>query len=72
MAAFRYLVNDVPASIDFYTLHLGFKLVEQFGPAMAILSRDDMTLWLAGPLSSAAKPMLDGRKPVPGGGIESC
>jgi len=67
MAAFRYLVNDVPASIEFYTSHLGFKLVEQYGPAMAILAHDDVTLWLAGPMSSAAKPMPDGQKPSPGG-----
>src|SRR6476661_7871223 len=67
MAAFRYLVNDVPVSIEFYTSHLGFKIVEQYGPAMAIMSRDDVTLWLAGPISSAAKAMPDGRKPAPGG-----
>jgi catechol 2,3-dioxygenase-like lactoylglutathione lyase family enzyme len=67
MAAFRYLVNDVPASIEFYTSHLGFNVVEQYGPAMAILSRDDVTFWLAGSMSSAAKPIPDGRKPAPGG-----
>jgi len=67
MAAFRYLVNDVPASVEFYTSHLGFKLIEQYGPAMAILSRDDLTLWLGGPMSSAARPMPDGRRPAPGG-----
>jgi len=67
MAAFRYLVNDVPAAVEFYTTHLDFKLIEQYGPAMAILSRDDVTLWLAGPMSSAAKHMPDGQKPAPGG-----
>lgn len=67
MAAVRYLVQDVPAAIAFYTEHLGFTLRQQFGPAMAILARDDLTLWLAGPLASAAKPMPDGRQPVPGG-----
>src|SRR2546430_1317307 len=67
MAAFRYLVADVSASVTFYTSHLGFKVVEQYGPAMAILSRDDVTLWLAGPASSAARPMPDGGKPQPGG-----
>jgi catechol 2,3-dioxygenase-like lactoylglutathione lyase family enzyme len=67
VAAFRYLVHDVPVSVTFYTSHLGFKLVEQYGPAMAILSRDDVTLWLAGPASSAARPMPDGGKPQPGG-----
>ena len=67
MASVRYLVKDVKASIDFYTEHLGFTLEQQFGPAMAIVSRDDLTLWLAGPASSAAKPMPDGRAPAPGG-----
>ena len=67
MAAVRYLVQDVPAAIAFYTEHLGFTLRQQFGPAMAILARDDLTLWLAGPMASAAKPMPDGRQPVPGG-----
>ena len=67
MAAVRYLVQDVQAAIAFYTEHLGFTLQQQFGPAMAILARDDLTLWLAGPMASAAKPMPDGRQPVPGG-----
>ncbi|NKJ05560.1 putative enzyme related to lactoylglutathione lyase [Rhizobium sp. SG741] len=34
---------------------------------MAILTRDDLTLWLAGPMASASRPMPDGRKPEPGG-----
>jgi predicted enzyme related to lactoylglutathione lyase len=34
---------------------------------MAIIERGDLTLWLAGPPSSAARPMPDGRKPAPGG-----
>ena len=67
MAGIRYLVNDVQASIDFYTKRLGFTLEQQFGPAMAIVNRGDTTLWLAGPLSSAAKPMPDGSKPASGG-----
>jgi predicted enzyme related to lactoylglutathione lyase len=66
MAAVRYLVSDVGQAILFYT-RLGFALRQQFGPAMAILERDDLTLWLAGPRASAAKPMPDGRVPEPGG-----
>jgi catechol 2,3-dioxygenase-like lactoylglutathione lyase family enzyme len=62
----RYLVHDVAAAIAFYK-HLGFTLRQQFGPAMAIMARDDLTLWLAGPRASAAKPMPDGRVPEPGG-----
>ena len=67
MATFRYLVSDVDLSIAFYTKHLGFALKQQFGPAMAILTRGDLTLWLAGPMASAARPMPDGRTPEPGG-----
>lgn len=67
MATIRYLVNDVERSIAFYTRHLGFKLEQQMNPAFAKVSRDDLTLWLAGPRSSAARPMPDGRRPEPGG-----
>ena len=67
MASFRYLVHDVDAAVAFYTRFLGFTLRQQFGPAMAILARDDFSLWLAGPSASAAKAMPDGRKPEPGG-----
>jgi len=67
MATIRYLVHDVERSIVFYTRHLGFKLDQQMGPAFAKVSRDDLTLWLAGPQSSAARPMPDGRRPEPGG-----
>jgi catechol 2,3-dioxygenase-like lactoylglutathione lyase family enzyme len=67
MAAFRYLVHDLDAAVAFYTQSLGFHVEKQFGPAMAILVRDDFSLWLAGPPASASKPMPDGRKPEPGG-----
>lgn len=67
MATVRYMVRDVETSIAFYTHHLGFALKQQFGPNMAILSRDGLTLWLAGPNASAARPMPDGRIPEAGG-----
>ena len=67
MAVFRYLVGDVDAAIAFYTGNLGFTLEQQMGPAFAIVSRDDLSLWLSGPQSSAARPMPDGREPQPGG-----
>jgi len=54
MAAVRYLVRNVDQAIAFYT-RLGFALRQQFGPAMAIMARDDLTLWLAGPRASAAE-----------------
>ena len=67
MASIRYLVKDVDRSIAFYTGQLGFKLVQQAGPAFASVFRDDLTLWLSGPQSSGARPMPDGRRPEPGG-----
>lgn len=67
MASVRYLVHDVDAAIAFYRDRLGFTLEQQFGPAMAIVRRDDLTLWLAGLMASAVKPVPDGRKPEPGG-----
>lgn len=67
MAAVRYLVRDVDQAVAFYTGSLGFSLQQQFGPAMAIVTSGDLTLWLAGPTASASKPMPDGRQPEPGG-----
>lgn len=67
MAQVRYLVRDVEQAIRFFVELLGFELRQQFGPAMAILARDDLTLWVAGPQASAARPMPDGRQPEPGG-----
>lgn len=67
IATFRYIVHDVEASLQFYTRQLGFELVKQFGGAMAIVRRGDLTLWLAGPQASASRPMPDGRQPAPGG-----
>ena len=67
MATIRYLVNDVERSLAFYTQVLGFKLEQQMGAAFAKVSMGDLTLWLAGPQSSAARPMPDGRRPEPGG-----
>lgn len=67
MASIRYIVNSVEDAIAFYRDRLGFDLKQQFGHAMAILSRGDLTLWLAGPAASASRPMPDGREPEPGG-----
>jgi len=66
-AAVRYLVADVDRAVAFYVEHLGFELVEQMGPAFAHVRRGDLTVWLSGPASSAARPMPDGRQPVAGG-----
>ena len=67
MATIRYLVNDVETSIEFYIKHFGFELSQQMGPAFAIISKDDLNIWLSGPQSSAARPMPDGRQPEAGG-----
>ncbi len=67
MATVRYLVTNVDRSVAFYVELLGFEVAEQMGVAFARVRRDDLTLWLAGPQSSAARPMPDGRQPEPGG-----
>lgn len=67
MASVRYFVTDVDEAARFYVDRLGFALKQQFGPAMAILERGDLTLWLAGPGASASRAMPDGHKPIPGG-----
>jgi catechol 2,3-dioxygenase-like lactoylglutathione lyase family enzyme len=67
MATMRYLVHDVGVASDFYVGSLGFEEIERFGPAIAIVRRGDLDLWLAGPSSSAARAMPDGRVPEPGG-----
>ena len=67
MATVRYIVRDVAAASEFYVGRLGFELVQAYGPAMAIVRRGDLSLWLAGPPASASRPMPDGRKPQPGG-----
>ena len=67
MATVRYLVRDVERAETFYVERLGFDVEQEMLPAFARLRRDDLTLWLAGPTSSAARPMPDGAQPVPGG-----
>ena len=66
-ATVRYLVGDVERATAFYRDMLGFEVVEQMGAAFARVRRDDLTLWLAGPTSSAARPMPDDTQPAPGG-----
>ena len=67
MATVRYLVRDVERAAEFYVEQLGFVVEQEMLPAFARIRRDDLTLWLAGPKSSAARPMPDGRQPEPGG-----
>ena len=63
----RYLVDDVEASIAFYTTNLGFTVLSNMAPAFADVVRGNLRLLLSGPKSSAARPMPDGRQPEPGG-----
>jgi catechol 2,3-dioxygenase-like lactoylglutathione lyase family enzyme len=63
----RYIVDDVEASVAFYTGHLGFTLLSKAAPAFADVVRGDLRLLLSGATSSAGRPMPDGRRPVPGG-----
>lgn len=63
----RYMISDVQAAVDFYTKHLGFTVQMNAVPAFASVKRGALLLLLAGPLSSAGRPMPDGRVPGPGG-----
>jgi catechol 2,3-dioxygenase-like lactoylglutathione lyase family enzyme len=63
----RYMVDDVQAAVDFYTTHFGFSVNTAALPAFADVTRGNLRLLLAGPRSSAGRPMPDGRKPEPGG-----
>jgi catechol 2,3-dioxygenase-like lactoylglutathione lyase family enzyme len=67
MATVRYLVSDVPRAVAFYVDRLGFAVEQEMLPAFARVRRGDLSLWLAGPSASAARPMPDGRRPEPGG-----
>src|SRR5918992_1172684 len=67
LVSVRYMVDDVQAAIDFYTRHFGFALRHSALPAFADVIRGKLRLLLAGPESSAGRPMPDGRKPGPGG-----
>jgi len=63
----RYMVDDVDEAIDFYTGRFGFELRQNASPAFAEVIRGRLRLLLAGPKSSAGRPMPDGRTPEPGG-----
>jgi catechol 2,3-dioxygenase-like lactoylglutathione lyase family enzyme len=63
----RYMVDDVDESLAFYTKLLGFEPLTSAAPAFADVKRGNLRLLLAGPTSSAGRPMTDGAKPEPGG-----
>jgi catechol 2,3-dioxygenase-like lactoylglutathione lyase family enzyme len=63
----RYMVDDVDEAIAFYTKFLDFEILTSAAPAFADVKRGNLRLLLAGPASSAGRPMADGTKPGPGG-----
>jgi predicted enzyme related to lactoylglutathione lyase len=67
MVHVRYMVDDVQASVDFYTRMFDFEVQMNAAPAFASVVRGNLRLLLAGPESSAGRPMSDGEQPRPGG-----
>jgi catechol 2,3-dioxygenase-like lactoylglutathione lyase family enzyme len=63
----RYMIDDVPAAVTFYTTLLGFTLEQDASPAFAAVARDGVRLLLSGEGSSGKRPLADGRHQVPGG-----
>lgn len=65
----RYISDDVPAAIDFYTSQLGFTVELNPAPGFAILARGALRLALSAPggRGGGGQPMPDGRLPEPGG-----
>ena len=65
----RYVVDDVAATVAFYTTKLGFKVDLQSPPYFAALSRGGIQLLISPTkgIGGASQPMPDGRRPVPGG-----
>ena len=65
----RYIVNDVEATVAFYTNKLQFQATAQSGPYFAIVARDHLQIVLSPPKGpgGGSQPMPDGRRPEPGG-----
>jgi catechol 2,3-dioxygenase-like lactoylglutathione lyase family enzyme len=59
LASVRYVVDNVPAAVDFYTTHLGFTLRASAGAAFADVVRGPLRLLLSGPASSGARATPD-------------
>jgi catechol 2,3-dioxygenase-like lactoylglutathione lyase family enzyme len=66
MVSVRYMVDDVPEAVAFYTKLLDFEVLNSF-PPFADVARGNLRLLLSGPNSSAGRAMPDGAKPGPGG-----
>ena len=63
----RYMIDDVPAAMRFYTTLLGFTVERDASPAFASVVRDGVRLLLSGDGSSGKRPLPDGRQQGPGG-----
>ncbi len=63
----RYMIDDVPAAIRFYTTLLGFTVEFDASPAFASVVRDGVRLLLSGDGSSGKRPLADGQSQEPGG-----
>ena len=67
MVSIRYIIDDVPAAVRFYTTLLGFTVEHDASPAFASVARDGVRLLLSGEGSSGKRPLPDGRMQSPGG-----
>jgi predicted enzyme related to lactoylglutathione lyase len=64
----RYIVNDVAASMKFYTEQLDFVVEMHPAPGFAALKRGDLRLYLNAPgAGGAGKATASGDTPQPGG-----
>lgn len=63
----RYIIDDVPSAMHFYTSLLGFTVERDASPAFASVVRDGVRLLLSGDGSSGKRPLADGRRQEPGG-----
>jgi catechol 2,3-dioxygenase-like lactoylglutathione lyase family enzyme len=63
----RYIIDDVPTAVRFYTTHLGFTVEHDASPAFASVIRDGVRLLLSGDGSSGKRQLADGRSQTAGG-----
>ena len=63
----RYIIDDMPAAVRFYTTHLGFTVEHGASPAFASVVRAGVRLMLTGDGSSGKRALADGRQQTPGG-----
>ena len=63
----RYIVDDVPAAITFYSEKLGFEVEMQPAPGFAALRKSGVRLLLNQPGTGGAGQEIAGDTPSPGG-----